>query len=147
MKIVILVVATISTLSYCWTKTEILSDEFIIHQPETDDQGGQSKQKVLRVNVPVIPDAFDGRTYWSQCESLKDIRDQGNCGSCWAFKFQFSAEDVLSCGTDCGDGCDGDYPLDAWIYWKNWDIVSGGDYKSQQVSPSRNGSINIETSL
>jgi hypothetical protein len=28
-KIVILVVATISTLPYCWTKTEILSDEFI----------------------------------------------------------------------------------------------------------------------
>ncbi|KAJ3624681.1 hypothetical protein MTP99_018285 [Tenebrio molitor] len=97
MKIVILVVATISTVSFCWTKTEILSDELIIHQPETDDQGGSSKQKVHR-----------------------------------AFKFQFSAEDVLSCGTDCGDGCDGDYPLDAWIYWKNWDIVSGGDYKSQQ---------------
>jgi hypothetical protein len=83
MKIVILVVATISTVSFCWTKTEILSDELIIHQPETDDQGGSSKQKVHRVNVPVIPDAFDGRTYWSQCESLKDIRDQGNCGSCW----------------------------------------------------------------
>jgi hypothetical protein len=75
MKIVILVVATISTVSFCWTKTEILSDELIIHQPETDDQGGSSKQKVHRVNVPVIPDAFDGRTYWSQCESLKDIRD------------------------------------------------------------------------
>jgi hypothetical protein len=37
MKIVILVVATISTVSFCWTKTEILSDEFIesINQKRT----------------------------------------------------------------------------------------------------------------
>jgi cathepsin B len=111
MKIGLLVVATISTLPYCWAKTEILSDKFIesINQKRTtwvarrnfpedtpmeqlkrlngalDDPHHkyQVKLKVHRVNVSAIPDTFDGRTYWSQCESLKDIRDQGNCGSCW----------------------------------------------------------------
>jgi cathepsin B len=62
-------------------------------------------------------------------------------------KFQFSAEDVLSCCTDCGDGCDGGYPYSTWTYWINSGIVSGGDYQSQQVSPFRNGTKNIETSL
>ncbi|KAJ3624682.1 hypothetical protein MTP99_018286 [Tenebrio molitor] len=178
MKIGLLVVATISTLPYCWSKTEILSGKFIesINQKRTTwvarrnfpedtpieqlkrlngaldgpHHKYQVKLKVHRVNVSAIPDTFDGRTYWSQCESLKDIRDQGNCGSCWVFggveaitdrlciatggkvKFQFSAEDVLSCCTDCGDGCDGGYPYSTWTYWINSGIVSGGDYQSQQ---------------
>jgi cathepsin B len=30
-----------------------------------------------------IPKEFDPRTKWPNCESLKEIRDQGSCGSCW----------------------------------------------------------------
>lgn len=32
-----------------------------------------------------LPDTFDPRTQWPGCDSLKEIRDQANCGSCWAF--------------------------------------------------------------
>jgi hypothetical protein len=111
MKITILVVVAISTLSYCWAKTEILSDKFIesINQKrstwvarrnfpedtpieelrrlngaiEEPQYKSQLKLKVHKVNASEIPDTFDGRTYWSQCESLKTIRNQGGCGSCW----------------------------------------------------------------
>ena len=31
------------------------------------------------------PDSFDSRTAWPNCESIKDIRNQEKCGSCWAF--------------------------------------------------------------
>lgn len=31
-----------------------------------------------------IPDEFDCRENWPDCPTLKEIRDQGNCGSCWA---------------------------------------------------------------
>lgn len=32
-----------------------------------------------------IPDNFDSRENWPNCESIKEIRDQSTCGSCWAF--------------------------------------------------------------
>ncbi|KAH0821918.1 hypothetical protein GEV33_000873 [Tenebrio molitor] len=177
MKITILVVITISTLSYCWAKTEILSNKFIesINQKrstwvarrnfpedtpieqlrrlngarEDPNYKSQVKLKVHKVDVSAIPDTFDGRTHWPQCESLKNIRNQGQCGSCWAFgsteamsdrlciatdgkvKFQFSPEDLLSCCKECGDGCDGGSSATAWAYWMNSGIVSGGDYQSQ----------------
>jgi cathepsin B len=62
-------------------------------------------------------------------------------------EFQFSPEDLLSCCTECGDGCDGGSPSKAWAYWMSSGIVSGGDYQSQQVSLSRNGTKSTETCL
>ncbi|KHJ84858.1 hypothetical protein OESDEN_15423 [Oesophagostomum dentatum] len=31
-----------------------------------------------------IPESFDAREQWPGCDSIKIIRDQANCGSCWA---------------------------------------------------------------
>lgn len=30
-----------------------------------------------------IPDSFDSREEWSHCPTIREIRDQGSCGSCW----------------------------------------------------------------
>ena len=30
-----------------------------------------------------IPDSFDARKQWPNCQTIKEIRDQGACGSCW----------------------------------------------------------------
>jgi cathepsin B len=30
-----------------------------------------------------IPDTFDSRTQWPKCPTIREIRDQGSCGSCW----------------------------------------------------------------
>ena len=37
------------------------------------------------LDLESIPDSFDSRTNWPDCPSIGNIRDQGECGSCWAF--------------------------------------------------------------
>ena len=77
-----------------------------------------------------IPQEFDSRQKWAKCNDIiSDIRDQANCGSCWAFAavsamsdriciasegskhVKISSDDLLSCCTlwnsfsFCGFGC------------------------------------------
>lgn len=91
-----------------------------------------------------LPENFDLRTAYPQCESLREIRDQSTCGSCWAFgaaeamsdricvasagklQTRVSTENLLSCCSSCGDGCNGGYPSAAWQYWKSSGLPTGG---------------------
>nr|AXQ06498.1 papain-like cysteine protease [Vriesea carinata] len=88
-----------------------------------------------------LPEKFDARTAWSQCNTIGRILDQGHCGSCWAFgaveslsdrfcinfgvNISLSVNDLLSCcGFMCGDGCDGGYPIYAWRYFVENGVVT-----------------------
>jgi cathepsin B len=98
------------------------------------------------LDVEAIPDSFDARTAWPSCPSISEIRDQSNCGSCWAFgaveaatdricistngatKTHLSAQDLLSCCSSCGFGCSGGYPASAWSWFTQTGVVTGGNY-------------------
>lgn len=84
------------------------------------------------------PTAFDSRTQWGDC--VHPIRDQQQCGSCWAFgatealsdrfciagtDVVLSPEDLVACdGTDMG--CNGGWLGHAWKYLTKTGAVSDG---------------------
>ncbi|VEN36813.1 unnamed protein product [Callosobruchus maculatus] len=102
-------------------------------------------------NGEELPEEFDARKHWSKCESIKEIRDQSGCGSCWAVssasvmsdricihsdqknQARISAADILECCVLCKvvvGSCDGGVPFFPFIEWKFLGFVSGGEYNS-----------------
>lgn len=97
-----------------------------------------------------IPKSFDVRTAWPECSSVTGrVRDQSDCGSCWAFgsteafndryciatgdaSLVFSPEDTNACcsGPVCSfsNGCGGGQPSGAWNWFTRVGVSTGGDW-------------------
>ncbi len=93
-----------------------------------------------------LPENYDLREAYPNCETLREIRDQSTCGACWAFssaevmsdrlcihsggelQTRVSAAHLTTCCTSCGNGCFGGYPSSCFSYWKSSGIPSGGLY-------------------
>jgi cathepsin B len=106
--------------------------------------------KAPKVWVEDLPTDFDWREQdiAKKCPSISEIRDQAECGSCWAHgttsamtdricihsqgadTTHLSANDVTACcGILHGDmGCNGGVPPTVYQYWKNTGVVDGGNY-------------------
>ena len=87
-----------------------------------------------------IPASFDSRVAWPKCGTIRNIRDQGHCGSCWAFgavealsdrfcvaggapNVSLSANDLLACNALAGS-CDGGQPAIAWEHMSLFGVVT-----------------------
>jgi len=90
----------------------------------------------------IAPTEFDSATNWPECKDvIDDIRDQSNCGCCWAFggasaasdricisskakvKVPISAEDV--CFGASFDGCGGGFLEATWSYIEKGAVTGG----------------------
>merc|ERR1712232_1362785 len=91
-----------------------------------------------------VPESFDSEANWPQCAKvIGDIRDQSNCGCCWAFAaaeaasdrlciatkgkmaMPLSAQDVCFCSSE--DGCNGGDITSPWKFIQEG-VVTGGQY-------------------
>ncbi len=104
-----------------------------------------------------LPTSFDLRAQYPKCWSISHIRDQGQCGGCWAvasasalsdrycIKYStstvlkqkhISAEDILECcslsvcGTGPNKGCNGGYMDGAYSFVKTNGASTGENYQN-----------------
>jgi len=114
----------------------------------------------------VAPEAIPTSWDWSTMGAVTPIKNQGQCGSCWAFSVignvegvnylktknlvGLSEEQVVDCSTQSGDeGCDGGWPfwaftdMDAAPYSGQWDTESGYPYTA---GGGVSGNCNFSTS-
>ncbi|TPP56389.1 cathepsin B [Fasciola gigantica] len=113
--------------------------------PEPKQLRNSRRPTVTHVDKQInLPASFNASTNWPNCPGIKLIRDQSNCGSCWAFgavsamsdrlcihshgaiQVELSAVDLLSCCHDCGFGCEGGWVGPTWDYWVHSGLVTGG---------------------
>lgn len=136
-------VNTIRSSNALWTPMEVSQNPLANH---TDEQLKGLLGTVLSIDpsTPQHPlsatkDSFDSRTEWPDC--VHAIRDQAQCGSCWAFAASealsdrfciasgkkidvvLSPQDMVSCDT-ANFGCDGGYLNKAWDYLEKKGIPS-----------------------
>jgi len=103
--------------------------------------------------IAAIPASFDAATAWPQCAKIiTDIRDQSNCGCCWAFGATEAASDRMCIATNAtiqlplsvqelcfcasSDGCSGGDTSTPWLYIQYEGLSSGAD---QGNGPFDNG--------
>jgi cathepsin B len=106
---------------------------------------GEMERYVPTANVEV-PTDWDAATAFPKCaKTITDIRDQSNCGCCWAFGGAEAASDRMCIASDAEllmplsaqdicfnsnfDGCDGGQISTPWSYISRTGVVTGGQNK------------------
>eukprot|EP01065_Artemidia_motanka_P048778 TRINITY_DN794_c0_g1_i1.p1 TRINITY_DN794_c0_g1~~TRINITY_DN794_c0_g1_i1.p1 ORF type:complete len:523 (+),score=203.80 TRINITY_DN794_c0_g1_i1:64-1632(+) len=111
--------------------------------------------RVVRVKASgrAIPSDFDSASNWPKCAKvINDIRDQSNCGCCWAFGSAEAASDRMCIATNASvevplsaeqlcfcssyDGCGGGFPESAWDFIKSTGLVTGNQQKFTATGPN-----------
>ncbi|KAF0691732.1 Aste57867_17096 [Aphanomyces stellatus] len=134
--------------------------EFATYVKGSFKQANRSLRALPEAKLDVI-DTAANNVDWTTGSCMPPVRDQGQCGSCWAFSatgvaemghcittgqlFVLSEQQVTSCSTDGGSqGCDGGWPWYAIDYVaktglcldSDWPYTSGGSGQTGSCSTS-----------
>ena len=125
----------------CGAKNLSLSEIQELSESGKVSLGGINK---LRITKDELPKNFDARTKWGNC--IGYVRDQGQCGSCWAFataevmsdrfcihsqgevNVDISAQELTSCDHLISFGCNGGVPLFGLMYMRWHGLVDNKCY-------------------
>jgi len=105
----------------------------------------KTNQTDSNLNVPLgAPESID----WRDEGYVTPVKDQGSCGSCWAFSVtgaiegayfrtfgqlvSLSEQDLMDCDVYTGSGCDGGHPLLTLEY-----VISSGGIDTEASYPYR----------
>lgn len=88
---------------------------------------------------PPLPSGFDAREHWKDCASISLIRNQGECGSCWAFSSAEALADRICVAggnanltlsvqymidnAKANSGCNGGFLDNAWKFLRDTGTV------------------------
>ena len=122
-----------------WSGFENVAKSFGLDIKEVQKNLASHRPKKALPKGVALPTSFNARSEWPTC--IHSIRDQGECGSCWAFSsaafledrycidsngainVRLSPQDMVSCDFSNG-GCNGGYLSPSISYLMSEGIVS-----------------------
>nr|AKO90284.1 cathepsin O [Tigriopus japonicus] len=127
-------------------------------------EGVSAAKTQQHIDISALPESVD----WREKGAVTDVKDQGSCGSCWAFAsvesiesyvainngtlMELSAQQITSCTPNelqCGGtgGCQGSIPQLGWTFVQLFGLVSEADWPYQSGSNGATGDCNDSSDM